>query len=282
MCQRQWQSKPRKQKFIRKIWREYTYGRQTAKDLGKKYQRSRKWILQQLENTDVGGNINTNIKPQPIVVVADATYFSRQEGLLIFREPNLKQNLIWKKINGETIEEYHQLKIELEQNGFHIQAVILDGKPGIRGVFSDIPVQMCQFHQVAIIRRYVTGRPKVEATKELWIIVRQLTKSDEKTFSKLLNDWLVKWGEFLKEKTINSYTGRWFYSHKRLRSAFRSLKTNLPYLFTYQKYPELHIPNTTNSLDGYNTTVKNFIRIHRGIRKEKRLKVLNHLLNSLP
>ena len=32
---------------------------------------------------------------------------------------------------------------------------------------------MCQFHQVAIIRRYLTSRPKLEAAKELMIIAKQ-------------------------------------------------------------------------------------------------------------
>ena len=222
-----------------------------------------------------------NISPRSIVVVADATFFSRAEGLLIFREPNLKQNLIWKEIHTET-SGHQQLKIELESKGFSIKAAVLDGRPGIREVFNNSPVQMCHFHQVVIVRRYLTSRPKLEAAQELMMIVRQLTRSDEKYFSELLTTWHNKWQEFLKEKTINPFTGRWFYTHKRLRAACRSLKNNLPYLFTYQKYPELNIPNTTNSLDGYITTLKNFIRIHRGIRPEKRTKIINQILKPIP
>lgn len=281
-CGRQWQNKTRKQKLTKKIWKEYTYGRQTAKDLGQKYNRSRKWISRQLKEINVDDNKIINISPRSIVVIADATFFSRSEGLLIFREPNLKQNLIWKEIHTETTGQYCQLKLELEIKGFRINAAILDGRPGVREVFGNIPVQMCHFHQVAIVRRYLTSRPKLEAAKELLFIARQLTKSNEKDFSELLLAWNNKWREFLKEKTINPFTSRWFYTHKRLRAAFRSLNNNLPYLFTYQKYPELNIPNTTNSLDGYITTLKNFIRIHRGIQKEKRSKFINQILKSIP
>ena len=32
------------------------------------------------------------------------------------------------------------------------------------------------------------------------------------------------------------------FKHRQLRSALRSLKNNLPYLFAYQDYPELNIP----------------------------------------
>jgi hypothetical protein len=33
-------------------------------------------------------------------------------------------------------------------------------------------------------------------------------------------------------------------------AAYKSLQRNLPYLFTYKNYPDLHIANTTNLLDG--------------------------------
>lgn len=212
--------------------------------------------------------------------MADATFYSWADGLIIFREPNLKKNLIWKNIHTESAGSYEQLKLDLELRGFIIKAVILDGKRGIREVFRGIPVQMCQFHQVAIVRRYLTSKPKLIAAQELLVIAKQLTKSNEAEFEKLLDEWNNRWKDFLKERTIDSATGRWFYTHKRLRSAFRSLKCNLPFLFTYLKYPELHIPNTTNSLDGYITTLKNFLRIHRGISREKRDALINQIISK--
>lgn len=190
--------------------------------------------------------------------------------------------MIWKEIFSETPGQYEQLKLELEQQGYCIKAAVLDGKRGVRNVFNGIPVQMCQFHQVAIINRYLTSRPILEAGKELRQIALQLTKSNEKEFTGLLNEWHIKWQEFFKEKTINPFTGRWHYTHKRVRSAFRSLKTNLPYLFIYQKYPELIIPNTCNSIDGSNTTLKNLLRIHRGMNRENRYKMICQILGNQP
>ena len=221
-----------------------------------------------------------NIIPQSIVVVGDATFFSRSYGVLIFREPNLKINLIWKEIRTETPGKYEQLKLELESAGFVIKAAVLDGKRGVRNIFSDIPVQMCHFHQVAIVNRYLTRKPKLESGKELRKITLSLTKSTEIKFSKILDNWYKKWNLFLKEKTINPVTGRWHYTHKRIRSAYRSLKNNLPYLFTYQKHSELNIPNTTNSLDGSITTLKNSIRIHRGINQKNRYKIICQILKK--
>jgi hypothetical protein len=75
-------------------------------------------------------------------------------------------------------------------------------------------------------------------------------------------------------------TGKWFYTHKRLRSAYRSLKINLPYLFTYQKYSELNIPNTTNSLDGCFAYLKELVRVHRGINKTLKRKIIQEILTK--
>ena len=99
-------------------------------------------------------------------------------------------------------------------------------------MFSGLPVQLCHFHQVAIIKRYLTSKPKFSAGVELWRIALTLAETTEKKFVKQLDDWHQKRETFLKEKTINPITGKWFYTHKRVRSADRSLKTNLPYLFT--------------------------------------------------
>lgn len=139
---------------------------------------------------------------------------------------------------------------------------------------------MCQFHQIAIVNRYLTRRPKLEASIELRRIALSLTRSTEDKFSKELNEWHKKWNTFLKEKTINIETKKWCYTHKRLRSAYRSLNTNLPYLFTYQKHKNLNIPNTTNSLDGSFTTLKNLLRLHRGIKRKNRYKMICEIFKN--
>ena len=57
------------------------------------------------------------------------------------------------------------------------------------------------------------------------------------------------------------------YKHRQLRSAFRSLHTNMPYLFTYKNHPYLKIPNTTNSSDGSFAHWKQKLKIHRSLYK---------------
>ena len=180
----------------------------------------------------------------------------------------------------ETIAEYQKGRIKVQNLGFTIRAIVLDGRPGVRSLFSDIPVQMCHFHQKQIIRRYLTQNPKLEAGIELKAIVGTLANTDEKTFTDEFFAWCAKWDSFLKERTTDPVTRRWSYTHKRIRSARHSLKTNLPFLFTYLEYPELNIPNTTNSLDGSFSWLKQDVNIHRGMRGSNRGKIIEYLLNN--
>lgn len=52
----------------------------------------------------------------------------------------------------------------------------------------------------------------------------------------------------LLEKSINPTTKKASYTHPRIVSAYKSLRRNTPYLFTYKKHPDLNIHNTTNAI----------------------------------
>lgn len=133
---------------------------------------------------------------------------------------------------------------------------------------------MCHFHQKQIIARYLTNNPKLPASIELKTITATLCETDGIAFASALGGW----SSFLKERTTDHVTGKWHYTHKRLRSAYRSLKANLPYLFTYQKYPHLNILNTTNSLDGCFAYLKELVRVHRGSTKVLKDKIIEEVL----
>ena len=168
---------------------------------------------------------------------------------------------------------------ELRAKGWNVKAIICDGRRGLLKGFS-VPVQMCHFHQAAIVTRYVTRRPKLVAGQDLQSLMRFLPKIDEAQFTLWLELWYDKWGEFLKERTVDEITGRWHYTHGRLRSAYYSVKRNLPYLFTYLRYPELNIPNTTNSLEGIFTHIKKNIRLHGGLRIHQKQPMIEEFLRG--
>ena len=137
---------------------------------------------------------------------------------------------------------------------------------------------MCQFHQSAIIRRYLTKKPKLKAAQEFMEVVDLLKQTDKESFVGVLQQWFEKWEDFLNERTVNPETNKSFYTHKRLRSAYRSLKNNLPWLFTWYDYIELNIPNTTNAIDGHFADLKNKLRNHNGLSKARKKKFIDGFL----
>ena len=216
----------------------------------------------------------------PIVIGIDCSFFGRGYGIIVARCPGLKQNLYWKEITTENKGGYAEARRYLEAAGFNIQAVVLDAKQGIRDVFSDLVVHICQYHQQQIVGRYLTVRPKSEAGLELKLLAGSLTKIDEKLFTELLKNWHEKWLGFLTERTYKPDGKHWWYTHKRIRAAYRSLIKNLPYLFSYQRYPELNIPNTNNSLEGYFSKLKKLLNNHNGLKRWRRYRLIKAILND--
>lgn len=158
--------------------------------------------------------------------------------------------------------------------------MVIDAKHGIKQVFSNVVVQICQYHQKQIVKRYLTSKPKTAASYELKVITDSLTELNEQLFSRALSEWHEKWKDFLKERTFAQDGKHWWYTHRRLRSAYRSLNTNLPYLFSYLQYPEFCIPNTNNSLEGYFSKLKKLLNNHNGLTRDRRYKLIQAILNS--
>lgn len=202
--------------------------------------------------------------------------------MTIFRSPILKRNLWWQEVELETPETYAQGRSELEQLSWQITGAVIDGRRGVAKVFGDIPVQICQFHQLKIVTGYLTRKPQTPAGQELRWLALRLTKSTEPEFTGRLATWHKRWKDFLNQRTpcVCCKPNRWPYTHRRLRAAYRSLITNLPHLFTYQKYPELNLPNTTNCLDGMFSQLKNRLAVHRGLRRERRYKLITEILSG--
>ena len=206
----------------------------------------------------------------------DSTSFG-DFGLMVWRSPELKRNLHAKAVISETIEEYRTgLKYLLDQ-GWQIKAIISDGR-GLGQNFYGIPIQMCHFHQVNIITKHLTKNPILRPNIEFRRLALKLTKTDKASFSGWLSEWYKKNEEFIKEKTIDGDIGRWFYTHRRTRSAYLSLKSNMDYLFTFQDYMGLNIPNTNNSMEGTFSYIKKKVNIHNGLRRDRKIKLIFYLL----
>jgi hypothetical protein len=223
---------------------------------------------------------NSPKKSRNVIVLMDTTYWGRGFGVMLFKDAITKENLLKYYVKNETNLKYIEGIQELQRTGFIILGIVCDGRKGLIQSFGSIPVQMCQFHQSAIIRRYLTRKPKLQAAKELMIVVDLMKQTDKASFEGALHLWFEKWRNFIDERTINHETGKSFYTHKRLRSAYRSLKNNLQWLFTWYDYFELKIPNTTNAIDGHFADLKNKLRNHNGLSLNRKIKFIDGFLKA--
>lgn len=208
----------------------------------------------------------------------DTTYWGRNFGVMLFKDSLTKENLLKYYVKNETNALYIKGINELKSLGFDVIGIVCDGRKGLIQSFDNTPVQMCQFHQSAIIRRYLTKRPKLKAAQELMEVVDLMKQTDKESFVGALQQWIEKWQDFLNERTINPITNKSFYTHKRLRSAYRSLSNNLSWLFTWYDYIELNIPNTTNAIDGHFADLKNKLRNHNGLSMKRKMKFIDGFL----
>lgn len=210
----------------------------------------------------------------------DTTYWGKKFGVMLFKDTYTGENLLIYFVKYETNALYKKGIEELVKRGFDIVAIVCDGRRGLFQLFSNIPIQMCQFHQIAAIRRYITKNPKLPASIELKEIVALMVHTDKESFTGALQDWFEKWEWFLNERTINPETAKSHYTHKKLRSAYNSLKRNLDVLFTWYDHKELEIPNTTNAIDGQFSDLKQKMRNHNGMNMNRKKRFIIEFLKA--
>ncbi|MDP4008220.1 MAG: hypothetical protein Q8P68_03445 [Candidatus Peregrinibacteria bacterium] len=262
-------------------YRKYASGRQTLYELGKELQVCPKTLRKHFDrHYPITGEIK--VSERPVNLVMDATFFKRGDGVMVLRANG--KNLLWREVETEKADDYEELISGLQFAGTVFSSFTIDGKRGVLHMllrkFPGVPVQYCQFHQMQTITIYLSKKPKLEAGKELRRLALTLPETDRKTFTDDLNKWHEKWESFLGEKSVDPLTRRWHFTHRRLKSAYRSLKTNLPYLFTYLDFHELKIPNTTNSCDGSFAHWKGKLGVHRGLAKKRKQKMMHYLLEN--
>jgi len=258
------------------------FGKQTLRELSEQTGKTKLGIKKSFKRITLPVKQH---QPRKVNLVVDVSFIGKKEteqwGVVVFRDPIKGEDLWWHFVDDEKTGSYWEGLLVLEQTGYEIISVTCDGFRGLLKVFKNYPVQFCHFHQKQIIRRYVTQNPQLIAGVDLKEVVELLGEIPQIEFTQYLKAYLNRYQRFLNEKTINPLTGKTIFTHRRLRSAIRSLWTNLPYLFTYEKYPHSKIPNTTNSLESHFSHIKDVLRVHRGLTRAAKEKVIKTiLLNS--
>lgn len=150
-------------------------------------------------------------------------------------------------------------------------------------------VQRCRFHVWLNVRQKLTLHPESLAGQELLSLTRQMlhvkSRRQARYWKRNLKRWYKKHGNYLSERTVRQYLNpgqrRWFYTHTRLRSAYRQLSALKDDFLrsSYRLNPQL--PRTTNHIEGgINSPIRALLKLHRGMPHHHQRRLVDWYLYS--
>ena len=249
------------------LWKLYQENKQTVAELAASLGTSPSTIKRRLRNVVIKWS-------QPALsgsgfVHIDATYWGRNCGVIVAQDSKTKQILYLSFIRHERLSDYQDAVKSIEERGYKINGIIIDGLQHLFSLFSAYKVQMCQFHMKQIVRRYITLNPRLLSARALNVIINNLTTKSKDDFVREYKSWKEEWKDTLNKRS-QLKNGKTRYRHRRLRAAMHSLDFYLPYLFTYQEDGCEGMPNTNNKLEGTFTDLKKNLNNHSGMSEENR------------
>ena len=206
----------------------------------------------------------------------DGKWLQRKGVLINHRDTTNKENIWWSYRRSESYEAYHQDLLGLSQilSSKHLPlGAISDWNggavAGIASNFGNIPHQRCLVHVLRSLKRLLPKRSPIKATRELRSIAKRCINLESETAVFLwqitLVKWEIKYGKLLTIRTIGINTKKkWWYTHGKLRSAWRLLTRDQDPFFVYLDYKL--IPKSNNSLEGVNSQLKQKLGDHRGMK----------------
>lgn len=212
---------------------------------------------------------------EKVNLLIDATYFSNNLCLVLYRDNTIKYTQLYRLTDGEWYEEIKEDLTNLLSMGVQIESITCDGHKAllkaVRKTCRHVIVQRCLVHIQRMCRIWLTMRPKSQAAAELRVIVNKIhtihTHEQRNYWLASLVEWHNTHEDFLKEKSY-SQTGNYWYKHKMLRRSFTVIRRALPDMFHYLNNDK--IPKSTNGLESFFGHLKSHITVHRGLSRQHR------------
>lgn len=217
-------------------------------------------------------------------LVIDATWFGRENCLLVYWDTAFKKVQLWRYTNRkEAMEEITADLESLKNQGVIPAAITSDGAPGLKAalnyLYPDIPHQRCLVHLQRLAAAFLTQKPKTMAGLRLKQLTSRLnrinTQADHCFWRKDFIHWCNRYCRLLKERS-SVPGGHWWYTHRYLRKTRNMLIKALPDMWHY--LDDCRIPKDTNGLEGRWSGLKQHYRQHRGLSKSRRMNYLNWYL----
>lgn len=209
----------------------------------------------------------------------DAAYF-KEFCLLCYQDSADGYSQLIRFSDGEHYKEIKEDLDNLIRPGVHIESITTDGHKSILKAIQkslpDVIIQRCLVHIQRMCLLWLTRFPKHEAAMELrrlaLLLLRIKTDNDRIYWTKESECWWKRHKDYLKEKSFNETTGRYWYTHKLLRRSYFTVKRALPNMFHYLSNAK--IPHTTNGIEGFFSHLKNHPDLHRGLSPEHRINLI--------
>jgi len=237
----------------------------------------------QMSNRSIGRLFKEYLYQAPAIIIRskanihliiDGTYLPNGLCLILYYDHDIRYVQLYRTSNQEKLREITQDLKALKSLGVNLYSVTCDGHKSIlkaiAKVYPGTVVQRCQVHVKRQCGLYLSKRPKLQAGKELLMIVNRLTTV--KTIYQCsywllsLHHWYQQYKDILLEESVNDQTGDYWKTHDRLHRAYTHLHEAIPYLFYYLNDPE--IPATSNRLESFFKHLKEKLLLHSGLRLE--------------
>ena len=220
------------------------------------------------------------LKRTTVYIKIDAQYYRNKCIILIKANGKL---IFWNFAKRETLKSYVKSFKELKNLNYKVIGVTSDWHGSIisavKQSFKGIPHQRCLVHTQRRCQSLITRKPKTKQGKQLLEIVRLLNKVTNHYEKNIWIKWLNRWEErnidFIKQKTHGfkeDGSKTWWYTHKNLRGAFRTLKSSQNNLFLYLEYEDMD--KDTNGIESEFSHLKQKVNMHRGLRIKQKLAVI--------
>jgi len=208
-----------------------------------------------------------------ICVMIDWTYID-DICVMIDYEYKLKKILKIHITKEESLEIItHNLEELRDLNWYDIQLFTIDWWTqiawAIRNIYPNAIIQRCLVHINRQIRNYIWKNTINEYGKELLSITTFTVLRDKEKFTKLFDEWLVKWRLYLNERSYwdNICKRKWWYTHRKLRQSRSHLLNARSNMF--QNIIDPNIIDNTNELEWLISLLKTQIHNHRWMQKER-------------
>lgn len=213
--------------------------------------------------------------PSNVYLKADGKYFGRWGCVVVFKTN--ERVIFWDFIERENYGSYLSFLSQIKGFGYKVLGLTSDWHGSIVSAFTKAfpgkPHQRCLVHTQRFCQSLLTRNPETEAGKNLLELVHLLngikTPQEKKIWLAWLERFEFRYASMFNGRTYHQDGKHWWFTHRNLRRAFRTLRTTKEHLFFYLDNPNLS--KDTNGLEAEFKHLKQKLSVHKGLKRERKI-----------